>query len=175
MNEPRAKLSYTRLVPLLSRAFWATMLLGHLPGLCRSVAAIATGESSDPTALLTLGIASVFFAMKTADVACLRLPRGRRALIAFTICVVFLHADLIQRVLPGQADANGARVAMIVGATLIAGLVLTANRVGRPVRSGGRFTHAMRQLWWSTHQAAFAPIPAILHLRNTPHRAPPVC
>ncbi len=72
------------------RVVWGIFALGHLPPLL--------ARCSDPSTLLSalpLLLSELYFLLKVADVAWLRIPRDRRAWTAFIVIVVLLHAPVL--------------------------------------------------------------------------------
>lgn len=74
----------------LMRFVWAIFAIGHLPPLIARCTDPATALSGLP-----LLLSELYFLLKVADVAWLRIPRDRRAWIAFFVIVVLLHAPVL--------------------------------------------------------------------------------
>lgn len=164
-----------------ARALWLGLLLFHVPLLVGSFGrALDVGGAAEIIRVAAVGLSVVFFVLKLADVAWLRLSPGRRSWIAATVCVLLLHTDVIRRnhtlLLDQAADP------MLVAMTA-AGLVATLASLIRLAQR--RFdTRRLRRLQAAAHAtlrtiaaacvSAFLPARFQRLERACPvHRAPP--
>lgn len=78
---------------LLWRGFWLLMLAGH----ARAVVAawIGAAEGVDPVRIIILSLATLFFALKLADVAWLRFRTNARSIAALALIVALLHLNTV--------------------------------------------------------------------------------
>lgn len=118
------------------RAAWVVMLVAHLPGCAAVFAAVAAEGAGEHLGRLVALIASqVFFALKAADVAWLRVPVDRRSIVACAVAVLLLHADVVQRRLSASHELPTSPAECVV----LAAPVILALRVCMPrTQRGGR-------------------------------------
>ncbi len=81
---------------LIRRGLWLLMLAGHVPAVIRRLAEVlASAPDASPGTLVFLAFACVLFVLKIVDVRWLRFKMDRRALVASTVLVALLHADVL--------------------------------------------------------------------------------
>ncbi len=85
---------------LTARAVWCSMLCMHTFWFARSFTVLQL----DPGSQVMLGLAIVFFLLKSADVAFLRVRWTRRSLIAAGMVVLMLHAGALDQWASGGSD-----------------------------------------------------------------------
>jgi hypothetical protein len=90
----------------LSRAFWAALVLLHVPGILSTAHAFAS-QTGDLIALLrcaAMSTATVFFVLKIADWPALRFQSGWRSPVSLVLIVLLMHVGVIDRALGQQWD-----------------------------------------------------------------------
>lgn len=163
----------------LWRAFWALMLVLHVPAWWATCGTwITTGDAQ----FLQSGVLSaslVLFLLKLLDVRWLRLPCNRRAYLGVTVAVVLLHGDVARRM--GAADREPNIVtyaAIVVGLTAAQLAVLRVRLSGvlhavRPRASRRRGREALNHLLQRVEQLGLSPR-CLLRVCPCPvNRAPP--
>lgn len=149
------------------------LLVGHFPLL---VATLAEGRLLSALILL---LSETFFLLKLLDVRWLRLAGGPRALLAFVLVVMLLHAPLLRRAAAAQSEQVAPWGAVVL-AVLAAPMSALLRRVGLVVwlRDGRRRAreHAALLCRQAAERAALLPPRFLLFVRRlSVHRAPPVC
>ncbi len=106
----------------LQRAFWALMILAHLPGWCATLGVDgAAGAGLDLGRAVLLTATQLFFLFKLLDVHWLRLPRGRRAWLAAACVIALLHAGAARRLFIGGETLDASFMpALVVGSVATA-------------------------------------------------------
>lgn len=119
MNSKRTIFS-SSLPSVTRRLFWLCMLLAHAGGvrsalmsLVQPVADIDWGLGL--ARMLILVASTIFFVLKIADVACLRLKPGWRTWVVSTVVIALLHVQVMNRVTGVHPDVSqSAPVAILV-------------------------------------------------------------
>ncbi len=164
--------------------FWLGMLLMHVGGLVAAWSVVVGWEAGEwGTSLiraLFLSVSAVFFALKTINVKWLRLPSGRRTVIASAMVIGLLHFNVFERV----AEVNLPSGAVPLGIVLFAGTLLESERLRRALsrfpRAAGAFprmpNHPLPFLCGLTGPAwerVFKPHLMRIVANSVPLRAPP--
>lgn len=128
---------------VVQQAFWALMLLGHLPAwIALSNICLASADQAHLLRWGLLTLSQVFFVLKYADVPWLRLPNERRTLIAFTVIIALLHAGPVERAWSSTPETG----LIALPATCIGGMLLTWTcGLRRPAPPGARRPRTMRR------------------------------
>lgn len=79
----------------LMRLGWASLVLVHLFPIAKVFGPALYGQTEALLSLLTLLASTVFFVLKAADVAWLRLPKTAASRVAFVLIVALLHREAI--------------------------------------------------------------------------------
>jgi hypothetical protein len=161
---------------LFCRFVWVVLLVGHAPALLSATRALYAGDGALGRVLI-LSLALTFFALKLFDVSWLRLPRTRRAWVAFTTAVVLIHAGALERSSPADAQRPDPWQAVVLGG----GLGLLAFLAGgiRPAlqtrqRAARRRARATLELVLSRIELSFLPSRNLMLARSVAvNRAPP--
>ncbi|MHC4697490.1 MAG: hypothetical protein ACYTFA_12180 [Planctomycetota bacterium] len=123
---------------ILSRCFWLLMGVAHTPALVSAWESYLQGGMRMELlgGCIVLTASMLLFALKTCDVAFLRLNPDRRALLAMVLAVGLIHFDCLSRTLDSASVANGA--AIVATTSLAAGLTLAGRALSRALaRSTG--------------------------------------
>lgn len=123
MSRPR--LNLRPWFPALRRAWWALLVLVHLPALAAVGGALVLEPASvDPLTVGALGATVLLFVLKLLDVPCLRF-RSRRAMAAFVLVCCLVHHEAM------VAEA-GRQALQQTPAALATGVVVEGLRRARP-------------------------------------------
>ena len=129
-SEKSSPFSATALLLQSKRLFWLVMLLFHV-GAIRAAWTNLTGDTVaidwavGGLRLVVLVASAAFFALKIADVACLRLKPGWRPLIASVVVAALLHVNVLHRAVESDSPYSPAPVAALaVVGTLLESLTL---------------------------------------------------
>jgi hypothetical protein len=164
---------------VLYRAFWAGMLLGHLPAWIAGCDFwMASGGQFHLLRWCFLTLSQVYFVLKFFDVQWLRLPGERRALLALVIIVALLHAGVAQRVWTGAPEADFAMLPVaLAGSAVVLRVYLADGRRAaqalRPRRVRQRGRAALSRLLDRLNQALLPPRYLLLARDCCINRAPP--
>lgn len=107
------------------RAFWAAMILSHVPSLAG--VALTPTQWLDPR-ILFLVFSQAFFILKLIDVPWLRLRADRHAWIAVALAFTLLHADLVVRNVRGRSESDTITVQWIAVVTAAAVVIAPARK-----------------------------------------------
>lgn len=81
----------------LKSAFWLLMLVGHLPGLVRSVSQLWDSQPAfSPVTAVGFAAACTLFALKILDVRWLRFKTDRKTVFTLALAVALAHANLMR-------------------------------------------------------------------------------
>lgn len=125
------------------RAFWAAMILSHVPSLAGAL--LTPAQWLDPR-ILFLVVSQAFFVLKLIDVPWLRLRADRHAWVAVALAFTLLHADLVVRNLPGRSESDAIAVQWIAVVTAAVVLVSPATRAHANNRAARRPANPIR-IW----------------------------
>ncbi len=151
-------------IPGLRRLFWLVLLVLHAVAI-RSAwsGSWAEGPGAEiawpALRLLALILSSLFFTLKIADVAWLRLKPGWRPLVASLVVIGFLHVHAISRGAEGELAYSPAHLSVV----LIVGTVFESKTVRRGFVRLAAFFRSPAETWASTRCS-----PAAFHRWMTP-------
>ncbi len=165
----------TKLVTLANfwRAFWAAMIVSHLPSLAEIV--LHPSQWLDPR-ILFLVFSQAFFVLKLVDVPWLRLRADRNTWIAVTLAFTLLHADLVVRNISGRSESDTIAIQWIALVTFTVAIVAAGPARHGPATPGAARPPTNPIRAWSARcgdacQLALRSPPL---LRRLAGRAPPV-
>ncbi|HNQ21844.1 MAG TPA: hypothetical protein PKK06_01995 [Phycisphaerae bacterium] len=108
-----------RSVSGLKSAFWAGLFLIHTVGVWSAWVALQGGVDEQTRVavvvrLISLLASNVFFALKIADVRCLRLKPGWQSMVATTVAIGLLHVGAIGEAADLRVDCNPAPLGVVL-------------------------------------------------------------
>lgn len=134
----------------LGRAFWALMLIMHLPAWATALWAGVTTEEFHALRLGLLTSSLALFTLKVADAPFLRLPTNRRAHLMVAVAVVLLHGNVLARLSTATDPALAATPPAFAAGVLAGSVSLVAPRV-RHMLGGTRARAVRRQVRQALH------------------------
>ncbi len=160
----------------LKSAFWLLMLVGHLPGLVRSVSQLWDSQSAfNPVAATGFTLACTLFVLKILDVAWLRFRTDRKTIFSLALAVALVHANLMR--FASDAGEEFPTPLIVSNILLASNLSLVRRLLKRSLDWAGQLLPACRRDFLSRIGAVvtFAQLASLrFSLRSCSGRAPPL-
>lgn len=164
--------------PPIRRAFWSVLLLLHVVGLKSAVTSLSLGGAEVWLRFAALTLSMLFFALKIADVACLRLNSNWTSTVAAVVAVCLIHTNVLRQATDGGFDPVPATAAVVISAAVAAGMTERVRRhISRALaRVAELLAHGaslLRLVFWGLAEHADIPRPGLLQVHCISLRAPP--